>query len=471
MNLHLGKNKKGEKMKKFTKLLLVFLVSGSVAFANAQNQNVSKKDGVITQKDIQEQNKLNEPLSPEKKIDDWKKEFLKKMGIPSFGEVNGKMFYFAKETVSVPATDPQFGQALANAYDKAFLDIMKQYAKDMYARKTVTEIRDYLEDLSPSSAKIDLPSNYRKGFWGKVLAVMDKSLEVANKKLDKKLIDLGVDPKELETMTPKEKKDLFKDKFLKKIITTASGDISGIFTIQSAWASDTNGNYAVGVIAVVSQKTKQIAKDISYNRLSLIRGKGRDINSLIPRSPKQLVKTLGTRLAYDKDGTPVIISYGIKSYVPRKNHYINARLEENAIEGAIDNADAQIAMLVNGYLNLKTIRESNDETKDYIERELKPDSETMEKIVNNIIDKTIKHIKATASMRIQGITTYKTWSYTMPSGQKIVGAVRVWKYSTLQNIKKFKEGYKRNINENNQNRKQFNAGFGESKIINDLNDF
>jgi len=450
-------------MRIYKKILSSLIISSLVATITLANET-------IEQKDIEEQNKMVQPIVPSAsdKIDNWADKFLEKIGIDSFGEVNGKYFYYAQEPVAVPATDPQFGSALVNAYDKAFFDIMEEYAKDMYGRVAVEQIRKFFSNNSTNAANIELPNNYTRGFWGKVLTIIDKNLEVIDKKLDKELIDLGVDPKELEQMSPKQKKDLFKDKFIKNVITKASGDISGIFTIQSAWASDKNGNYVVGVIAVVSPKTKQIAKDIRYQRKSLITGKGRDIKSLIPKSSKELSKTLGTRLVYDIDGSPAIISYGINSYIPNKDHYMNIRLKQNAIEGAIANADAQIAMIVNGYLSTKTSRKTGDEIRKYVERELKPDSETIEKTIKNIIDITNKEARASASMRLQGVSTVKKWKYTLPSGQKMVGAVRVWRYATLENVKKFKEGYKKKVK---HTKKQLKEDFGESDIVNDINDF
>ena len=446
-------------LKKIAHLSLIGVLFITPALANQS----------IGQKDIEEQNKMVQPVVPSAsdKIDDWADRFLERMGIDSFGEVNGKYFYYAQEAVSVPATDPQFGNALVNTYDKAFFDIMEQYAMDMYGRTAVEQIRSFFADNSTNAAHIELPKNYTKGFWGKILTILDKNLEVIDKTLDKKLIELGVDPRELKRMSPKAKKDLFKDKFLKNIITRASGDISGIFTVQSAWASDKNGNYVVGVIAVVSPKTKQIAKDIRYQRKSLIKGRGRDIKSLIPKKPEALARTLGTRLAYDLDGSPAIISYGINSYIPNKDHYMNIRLKQNAMEGAIANADAQIAMLVNGYLSTKTSRKTGEEIKKYVERELKPDSETIEKTIKNIIDITNKEARASASMRLQGVSTVKRWRYTLPTGQKMVGAVRVWRYATLQNVKKFKEGYKKS----KPAKKHLKEDFEESNIVNDINDF
>jgi len=448
---------------KFYKIVRIVLIISTflitVSFAN--------NDEKITQKDIVEQNEMSQPIDPSDKIEEWADSFLEKMGIDSFGEVDGKYFYFAQAATSKPSTDPQFGDALVNAYDKAFFDIMEQYALDMYGRETVEQIRSFFQNSSTNARNIELPTHYGSGFWDKVLAILNKNLDLIGKKLDQKLIELGVDPKELERMSPKMKKTLFKDKFIKNTITKASGDISGIFTIQSSWASDKNGNYVVGVIAVVSPKTKQIAEDIRYQRDSLIVGKGRDINSLIPKSAEKLKSTLGTRLVYDKDGSPAIISYGISSYISNsKDYYVKTRLKQEAYERARSNADAQIAMIVNGYLSTKTSRKSGEKIENYVERELKADSETIEKTIRNIVNITNKNAKATASMRLQGVSTARKWRYTLPTGQKMVGVVRVWKYSTLNTVKKFKSGYKRK-----EQKVQLNENFEESEIVNDINDF
>jgi len=439
-------------------LLIVGTFFATISFANDNE--------TINQNDIAEQNKMSQPIDPSDKIDDWAESFKEKMKIDSWGEVNGKYFYYAQAETSIPSTDPQFGNALVNAYDKAFFNIMEQYATDMYGMTAVEQIKKFFQNNSTNAKQIKLPNNYRRGFWGKVITIFNKNLDLIDKKLDKKLIELGVNPRELEQMSPKQKKILFKDKFIKNIITKASGDISGIFTIQSAWASDKNGNYVVGVIAVVSPKTKQIAKDIRYQRESLIVGRGRNIKSLIPKSAEKLKRILGTRLVYDEDGSPAIISYGISSYIPDRDHYISNRLKQDAIESAMANADAQIAMIVNGYLSTKTSRKTGEEVEKYVERELKPDSETIEKTIKNIIDITNKEARASASMRLQGVSTAKKWRYTLPTGQKMVGVVRVWRYSTLNTVKKFKNGYK-----NKKQKEKLNENFEESEIVNDINDF
>ncbi len=438
-------------------LLLAALLSGSLLA------------GTITQKDIDEQNRMVQPIPPsaDEKIDDWAERFKERLGISDCGEINGKIFYYAQEPVSLPATDPQFGTALLNAYDKAMLSIYEQYAMDMYGRIFSEELRKFFQDSSTNAAQIELPQHYNATFFGKLLAVLDKQLEVASKELDQKLVKLGVDPSQLKSLTPKAKKDLFKDSFIKRSIKRASGDISGIFVVQSAYASDDKGNYVVGIIAVVSPKTKQIAKDIRYRRRSLIKGKGRDISKLIPQSPQALARTLGTRLAYDQKGRPAIISYGLSSYIPDKDSYINVRLKQDAIESAIASADAQIAMLVNGFLTTKEDKKRGEIINRYVERELKPNSESIEKTIKNIINTTYKETKASASMRLQGVSTAKKWRYTLPTGQKMVGAVRVWRYSTLEAVKRFKEGYRHPKKVAPKTKRDFQ----ESEIVNDINDF
>ena len=68
---------------------------------------------------------------------------------------------------------------------------------------------------------------------------------------------------------------------------------------------------------------------------------------------------------------------------------------------------------------------------------MRPDSDTVEKTIKNIIKISSRNAKSHAEAKLQGVSTIKTWRYTMPQGQKFVGAVRAWKYSTLQAVESF----------------------------------
>ncbi len=454
-------------MKKILFMLLSVFVIGNLAYAATE-----AKDEVITQKDVNELNKMSDPKSVDDAadtIEDWAYKAISKFGVDEFGEHKGKFFFFASQTVSLKPTDPQFGDALINAYDKALMKLQSKYLMTRFGKIVTDKVKSFYSDRSTNADQIELPNPNVQGFIGKVLKIIDKNLDVAEKKLDKELIELGTDPGELAKMTPKMKKDIFRDKFIKNSIQKASGSIAGLFPIQTSVASDDSGRYVVGVIAIATQKTIQIAKDIRLQRKPLVKGKGRDVKDLLPASKDEYLSTFGVRLAYDLDGTPMIISYGLGSYSKDGDEYINDQLRVEAKENAISNANAQIAEVVNGYMSLKESRKTGEEIRKYVEREVKPDSDSIEKTINNIIKITNNNAKSSAKMNLQGVSTVKNWRYTTDEGVKFVGVVRVWRYGTLKAIKDFNSGKYRS--KNKKKKHVYKKSLSESKTVNDVNDF
>ncbi len=452
---------------KMIKYILLFII---LFYGNI----FAKNSNIINNKNIQEQNSISNPnnnveVSASDTIDDWAYRAINKFGISDFGEHNGKFFFYASQAVSLKPIDPQFGDALVNAYDKALMRLQTKYLMARFGNIVVNKIKSYYSNRSTNAKDLELPNPNNKGFLGKLMKVFNKSLDVADKKLDKELISLGVSQDKLKQMTPKIKKDIFRDKFIKQAIRQASGSIAGLFPIQTALATDKRGDYVVGIIAVASPKTIQIAKDIRLHRKGVIRGRGRNVKDLLPKNPKDYLQTFGVRLAYDEDGTPMIISYGIGSYVlDSGDDYINDQYKAEAKENAISNADAQIAEIINGYLNAKQVRKNGEEIRQYVEREVKPNSDTIEKSIKNIIKITNNTARSAARASLKGISTVKTWRYTLDNKIKFVGVVRVWKYSTLRSVENFnrqKTGYAKRKNI------KYNSSLQESKSINDINDF
>lgn len=429
---------------------------------------------VIEQKDINEINKMAKPIPVEDagdRIEDWAYSVIKRFGRDEFGEKDGKFFFYASQSVSLKPMDPQYGDALVNAYDKAMMDLQNQYLMTRFGRNIVNKVKSFYSDRSTNAKKIELPNPSVKGFLGKVLKIFDKSLDVTSKKLDKELIKLGVTPEELEKMTPKIKKDVFRDKFIKNSIRKASGSIAGLFPVQTAIAKDKSGRVVVGIVAVATPKTIQIVKDIRLQRKPLVKGRGRDVSELLPKDKKEYLSTFGVRLAYDRDGTPMIISYGIGSYSKDgDDNYINDQLKKEAMANAISNADAQISEIVNGYMSSRENRKNGEEIRRYVERKVKPDSDTIEKTIKNIIKITNNNMRSSASMTLKGISTAQRWRYTTKEGVKFVGAVRVWKYSTLRAINNFNNG-KYGVKKHKRKKHTYSEGMEVSKPVNDVNDF
>ncbi|MDA7817975.1 DUF4339 domain-containing protein [Sulfurimonas sp.] len=441
--------------------------------------SVAGQDAPVAQADVNEQNEMSDPKtvptpSASDSVEDWSEDVLAKFGLSSFGEHNGKFVLFAQQSVSLKPTDPQYGDSVINAFDKAMMNLQEKYIMVRFGQSTVEKVRSMYSDRSTNAKQIELPE-IKPGFLGKALAMLDKGMQFAEAKLDQELIGMGVSPEDIHAATPKEKKDLFRDKFVKNNIRKASGSVAGLVPVQTTIIRDSSGNTVIGLVAVASPKTLQIAKDITLQRESIIRGNGKDISSLLPSSNKEYLGTMGVRLVYDLDGSPAIMSYGMGSYVPDSgDDYINDELKVEAKNAAIANADAQIAEMINGRMNAKNERKNGEETRKYVEREMKPDSDTIEKTIKNIIKTTSKNSKSSASAKLQGISTAKTWRYTSKSGLKMVGAVRVWKYSTLKSINSFnKPKPKRKAKNSNtvQKKQNYNHFQQASSSVNTMDDF
>jgi len=455
------------------KKIILAILSLSILSSGINAAN-TKGVAVVSKQDVQEINKMSDPKSVKSAsdtIEDWAYDAIGAFGVDEFGEHNGKFFFFASQSVSLKPSDPQFGDALVNAYDKALMQLQNKYLMVRFGRTIIDKSKQFYSDRSTNAKNIELPNPAVTGFFGKVLRIMDKHLDVTDKKLDKELIKLGTSPQELAKMTPVMKKTIFKDKFLKDTIRRASGSIAGLFPIQTSLATDKNGQYVVGIIAIATQKTIQIAKDISWHRKSIVKGRGKNVKDLLPAKPKDYMSTFGVRLSYDLDGTPMIISYGIGSYAPNSgDSYINDQLKTEAKENAISNANAQIAEIVNGYMSIKQSRKNGEEIKKYVERKMQPDSESIEKTIKNIIKITNNSAKSHASMSLKGTSTVKTWRYTTKKGVKFVGAVRVWRYSSLHAINNFNNG-KYHSKTKAKKKHTYKKSLSVSKSVNDVNDF
>ena len=450
------------------KIILIFL---SITLFNVYIYASDAQVAVIEKQDVKELNTMSDPKSVQSasdSIEDWAYDAIGQFGVEEFGEHDGKFFFFASQSVSLKPSDPQFGDALVNAYSKALMQLQNKYLMVRFGRTIVDKIKQFYSDRSTNAKEIEFPNLYMDGYLGKLLRIMDKDLDVTDKKLDVELLKLGTTPQELEKMTPIVKKDIFRDKFLKNSIRKASGSIAGLFPIQTSLAVDKSGQYVVGIVAIATQKTIQISKDISLQRKSIVKGNGKIVKDLLPKETKDYLNTFGVRLSYDIDGTPMIISYGMGSYLlDSGDSYINDQLKIEAKENAISNADAQIAEIVNGYMNIKDSRKNGEEIRKYVERKMKPDSDTVEKTIKNIIKITNNSAKSHASMSLKGVTTAKTWRYTTNKGVKFVGAVRVWRYKTLKAINDFNNG-KYGVK---KKKHTYKKSLSVSKKVNDVNDF
>lgn len=441
-------------------LFIGSLVVASLLYAqDIQNTQISQQD-INTQNEMS--NASTKDISP-KSIEDFFEEFADKFDIKYGVSKNAKTFYTGKSTVIINDTDPQFAQALQNAYQKAMLNLQSEFVKDAFGRIATSKIQSYEADNSTNAREFEeLP----KG--GTIDQILNKLSKFVGAKLDKALNDLGIDTKSL---SEDRKKTLLKQEFLSKTITSALGSMSGLVPVQTI-VTQRRGEYDVGVIAVISNKTRQLAKDMALSRKSNIKGKGKAISEYLPKDKKGFLNEYGIRLIYDENGAPVILSYGNWGYVADSSNVKKTNiLEDSAKETALTMADAAIVEFINTSISLKDERTTGESYEDIIKQSINLNdnsTQVQNQNITNIIDRVNSKIKASASGKIRGIRTLKKWSYTSENGIEHVGAVRFYSYENLANAN---EALKPKTNTQKNEVKKSSNIQRSSNIINDIDDF
>jgi len=398
---------KGEKMKKF----LLLIISMVVVFANSTDRIEQWKDEVIK----------NDPR------------------IPGIGVYGNKIFFFQSMTTTVPVTSKNFAEALNSAYQKAYLEILQKFAIRAYGKNLVEQSRGLFSDESDNAEEIDdSTQNTGNGYSAKIKTIFNKILMLGDKKLDEALKKLGVSEEQIAKLNPVEKKQLFKDKFTQKVIEKTVGNVRGIFVIRSKWILDSDGYATVGIIAKRTPITVQIAKMIANKKPINLKLKS-DIDYYLSGSNRDLISRLGTRVAFDKNGEPVLVSYGISGYSKSPNRYKNDILRNLSYKRAVAQANAQIALFSNGFLSgtFKTV--TGDVVSEYAQKIANSDEVPQIKDVQNIIVKTFQNIKAKATLDLRGSYIAKKYSYDLKINDKttvpLVGAIVIWKYSAYKTMK------------------------------------
>lgn len=424
-----------------TKNAITVVAVLSAAFVFSEDPAPAQEN--ISQSDVEEQNRLSDPeavRSASEMVEDWKQEVLSQLGVAEGVTPDGKYVVFASANVAVKDTDPQYGDALASAFDVAMLEAQQRMLMDRFGRIVTEKTRETFRDQSTNAKEIPVespaPAAGEDGTAEKALRVLDKSLSLSEAKLDKALEEYGVPREEYQTAPVEKKKTLFKNAMLKETLKTASGEIAGVFPVQTTVKKDKKGNSKIGVVLVMSPKSVQVATDIRLQRKSLISGKGADLHTkMVPKTPDKWIGQLGTRLVYDQDGSPAIVSYGMGAYVPDgDDDYINDELKEEARKQAMDNADAQIAEVVAGRMSAQSSRLQGENVEKTVSREMKLDSSTFEKTAKEIIKQSSSFAKSQAKMEMKGLTTLGSKFVKLPSGQEMCYVIRVWTYKGLDAV-------------------------------------
>lgn len=454
------------------KVLLAFIFLANVLFANEQIAPTANLQAEpIIQDEIDFQNKVSNANNPSyitktnESMNDYFERIASEMGF-TYGPntQKDKFFYNSSSAVSVLANDKDFGKAVVIAYDKAVIEMQAQYIVDIFGKIATEKIKENFANYSTDAREFP-----EFEYGSKLEAIFDKTLDFVGANLDDSLKKLGVEPENIKNI---DKKDIFRDKFFQLVTTTAYGNISGLIPIETRVSQDAStGAYEVGVVGVISSKTRQIARDMASKRESLIEGRGMNLLELLPQKKEDFIKEVGLRLAYNEEGKPAILSYGIWSYGgTNTDPYLLKREKEIAQNTAREKADAAISEFINTNISFKNEQKTGEIIAQTLKREVSNEGENIsEQMTKNIIDESLRKIRTSSKGTIKGNRTLKTWEAKDSNGINYIGVVRFYTYENVAAIDNLL-GKKKVVKEQKPAKKTKQVE-RVSKRINDIDDF
>lgn len=459
------------------KTLLSIAVCASLAFGMGD-----KTDLEITEADVKEINQMAVPEKIEKQEDmrTWFNNMRRKYKKP-----DNKIFT-ANVAVKGLDTDPQFALYVQNAFDRAFLQVRAEQILNKAQEVAVDEVASNFSTNANDKIKEDALKEKASEGLTQQKAVASAELNHAREQMRAKLKKQGlkfdsigsflesvlkdVSDEEINAALAKqgvtnfanlsreEKINTFKQNYAKDLFKKGSGDIVGLVPIQTYLRKkEDSGAYELGLVAVVSPKTVQIATDLRKKQPTRVKGKCQSLEEQIPIDNLESVyQIIGPRLAYNENCEPVVVSYAQGSFIPSNDDIQNQSLSQIAEQQADIRADAYITNFI--YSNVNTQTRDKTEEVDMANAVLKAkvtvnldDGEAVnadevdgtlgEERIRETINYFSSRIASTSKETLVGVETYGTWDTLDEPYEKYPRVVGVVKYYSTSQIAKTKDFY------------------------------
>lgn len=362
--------------------------------------------------------------------------FLRNAGLQLGAQGNpaGAYIGWGSSSVAVPLGSPAWGRARVAAFDNALIDARAEFIRFQFSDVLTESTRKIFEDDSyglPEEPASD-PGETR----GKLRAMFSKILAIGDAKLNAKLQDIGMDPSDFDPPPSVSREDHYTNQLLQNTVTRSYGSLAGLVPLQTFEGNDDKGNYTIGVLVVYSDSFRQFASDVLEGRGKLRSNKaGRSLAQQLGNDPSVFSSQFGVRRFYSEEGLPALVSFGQFAVIDRGgSDRAMDRRRQSALTIARSNADAAIALFLNGNLMFNNSVTTGQIIEEYTETEKSKDGvfSTLNENVG-FISRLNEEIKQRAQVQLSGLTDYTTWTYTHPDAdQELVGVVRVWSPDTFK---------------------------------------
>ena len=331
----------------------------------------------------------------------------------------------ATAEVSVGPENPNWAKYRVMAYEKALIDIENQYLTTQNQTIKAEKIKGFFKnasDVVPDFEPKDM------GDPNKVRVLLDKLLAVSEGKLDKTLDELGIDKEQFNRTPRPQRHTLLSEHLSKSTVVESIGSLAGLIPIQTFEGFNPQKEHVLGVVCVVTPKIKQFAYDILHNRgqLKPYKKKGKNLYELFSKDDNLLIDQFGIRKMKDKDGYPVLISFGQWANSKKTGDKRTIRRYRKAAKKqAASSAKNQIALFLAG----NSMFQSNTDIGEQFEESYKVHSDNYKEqnIINSIMDGIREKSKSKAKITMSGLVQLYSWTAKHPQyGHEIVGVVMKW---------------------------------------------
>ena len=335
------------------------------------------------------------------------------------------------------ANDKRWPKARTLAFQVAFTQAMGEYVNSVRQRVSVKQTRDYFsEDVPESELRYqegEAPDSYVGRIVGKIAALSEHVL-------DQKLAESGMDRDELRSLTPTQKKTTLSDRISRNTLIEAVGSAAGLVPVKTFESVDTEGNSAVGVVAVFSERVRQIANQISKGeviRPDPHRARNSIESQIFEYGKDELPNEFGARVLWDEQGYPAIVSFGQWGWSPSGlSKRKRSQSRKFARKQAGNDARSNLTVFVNASASFT--EESNVGTS--IEEGFNlPRGGVPEEIEDaEVMDMLVQRARIDARVDLTGYTTAREWKARHPllEEHEIVGVVAYWSPAREDAIRK-----------------------------------
>lgn len=337
---------------------------------------------------------------------------------------------------SMNQTNSNYVDSAQLAFEKALIKAQSEYISFISANTSVEKSMSVDSTQGTSANEINTDADKPKEGTQAAIDAKEKALEEA--KLNNQLKDQGLNPNNFATPEEK-KKALLSQQMTIKSLTTGFGNLSGLLPIKT-FVVEKNGNAAIGVVVIYSDKIKGMFEDIKHGNEPVMVGKGGKSPSDLykDKSGEDMMGDYGIRVGFGEDNKPYILSYGQGSYTGPKIQGVSAG--DYGYKQAAILARANIVTLIAGQMSTKEALTMSEDISSTLAKNTK--TQQTRRIDTTEIEKTLENYYQTkANLDIIGLTIVKRWRYKLPMTENTVyGVVVKWdpkQVATANKIKNF----------------------------------